>query len=870
MRHLTRTVLALLSLGLIVPSLTEAQQSDPDPERFPGRPLINRGFGGSHVSDVSHYWGALATVGSPQSEATDFQSADLLIQQYLATRAGEGFRRVAPAGAAPLVIRPDELNAVVQQYCVVCHNDVMLRGNLTLSEFDVAAAPQLAETAEKMIVKLRAGMMPFPGAPRPSPDTLLALVETLETLIDEAAEEQRSPGTRPFQRLNRAEYGRLVQDILGLTIDPGEWLPADQISASFDNIADVQAASPTLMDAYLTAASEVARQAVGQKDAPVTAKTYTNPASLSQHEWEAVEGAPYGTRGGISVLHTFPADGEYTFSMGFISGWGERFHDVDISVDGERVVLVHYGGDIDFQGRKTFPVETEPVFIRAGQRRVTAAFIRQMDGPYEDLIRPNDWSLTGTEASYGTTSLPHLMHLTLEGPYNPVGVSETPTRRRIFSCRPTSADEEEPCSERILAGLAAQAYGRSLNEDDIEPLMMFYRMGAEEGGFEMGIRTALEAILTSPHFLFRMEKEPSNVEPGEVYELDEVDLASRISFFLWGTNPDEELLRLARSGDLSKSKNLERQARRLLVDPRSEALATRFASLWLQLQDLEKVRPDAFWFPNYSQQLADAMRRETELFFDNLVREDRSLLELYSADYTFLNERLANHYDIPGVVGDEFRRVDYPGEERQGVLGHGSMLVQTSLGNRTSPVLRGKWVMQVLLGITPPPPPPGVPDLEATDETQGARRLTTRQRMEMHRENPVCASCHQFMDPIGLALDNFDVTGKWRTRERGVPLDTRGTFYDGTDISSPADLSQILLKRPIPLIRHFTANLMAYALGRRVEYQDQPAVRAIVESAEKDNYRMSSFILGVLKSDAFQMKQAPAVSAQDSVGPRSR
>ena len=830
MRSLTHKVIALLCLGLGIPSLMGAQQSD------------------------------LKLEGSP----------NILIQEYLAARSSESLYGLVRTGDSPLVMSSDELNDVIQQYCVRCHNDVTLRGNLSLSEFDIAKAPQLAETAEKMIVKLRAGMMPLPGARRPSPDTLLTLVETLETLIDEAADEQRNPGTRPFQRLNRAEYARLIEDVLGLRIDPGEWLPADQISASFDNIADVQAMSPTLMDAYMTAASEVARQAVGQTDAPVTAKTYTNPATVSQHEWETVEGAPYGTRGGISVLHTFPADGEYTFSMGFISGWGERFHDIDISVEGERVALVHYGGDIDFQGRKTFPVETEPVFIRAGQRRVTAAFIRQMDGPYEDLIRPNDWSLTGTEASYGTTSLPHLINLTLEGPYNPVGVSDTPTRRRVFTCRPTSAEEEESCSTNILAGLAAQAYGRSLDQEDIEPLLRFYQMGAEEGGFEMGVRTALEAILTSPHFLFRMEKEPDNIEPGEVYELDEVDLASRISFFLWGTNPDEELLRLARSGDLSKPRNLERQARRLLLDPRSEALATRFASLWLQLQDLEKVRPDAFWFPNYSQQLSAAMHRETELFFDNLVREDRSLLEMYSADYSFLNQRLANHYDIPGVIGDEFRRVDYPGEKRRGVLGHGSVLVQTSLGNRTSPVLRGKWVMQVLLGTPPPPPPPGVPDLDATDETEGARILTTRERMEIHRANPVCASCHKFMDPIGLALDNFDVTGKWRIRERGVPLDTRGTFYDGTDISSPSDLSRALLKRPIPLIRHFTASLMAYALGRRLDYQDQPAVRAIVAEAEKNNYRMSSFILGVLKSDAFQMKQAPVASGEDSLDPKSR
>ncbi|MEO2122174.1 MAG: DUF1587 domain-containing protein, partial [bacterium] len=422
MRSLTRNVIALLCFGLGMPSLTVAQWSDLSPK------------------------------GSPT----------ILIQEYLAARSGEGLQGFASTGSqfSPLVMSSDELNDVIQQYCVRCHNDVTLRGNLSLSEFDIAKAPQLAATAEKMIVKLRAGMMPLPGARRPSPDTLLTLVETLETLVDEAADEQRTPGTRPFQRLNRAEYARLIEDVLGLRIDPEEWLPADQISASFDNIADVQAMSPTLMDAYMTAASEVARQAVGQTDAPVTAKTYTNPASVSQHEWEAVEGAPYGTRGGISVLHTFPADGEYTFSMGFISGWGERFHDIDISVEGERVALVHYGGDIDFQGRKTFPVETDPVFIRAGQRRVTAAFIRQMDGPYEDLMRPNDWSLTGTEASYGTTSLPHLINLTLEGPHNPVGVSDTPTRRRVFTCRPTSADEEESCSKSILAGLAAQAYGR--------------------------------------------------------------------------------------------------------------------------------------------------------------------------------------------------------------------------------------------------------------------------------------------------------------------------------------------------------------------------------------------------------------------------
>ncbi len=782
---------------------------------------------------------------------------------------GAGPRHARTASPLGLIhaAAPPQLDEVVEQYCTRCHNDRRLRGNLSLEQFDVTRAHESAETAERMIRKLRAGMMPPPGARRPSGDTLTALAELLERSVDEAAALLLAPGTRPFQRVNRAEYARVVHDVLGLVIDPARWLPEDQISASFDNIADAQAITPTLMDAYLTAASEVARQAIGQRDASASATTYSVPPTVSQHEWERVEGAPYGTRGGVSVLHAFPADGEYRFSLAFMSGWGERYHDIDVSVEGERVWLLRYGGDIDFQGRKSFPIETDPVFVRAGQRRLTAAFLRRMDGPYEDLIRPNDWSLTGTEASYGTTSLPHIVSLTVEGPFNPVGVSDSPSRRRVFMCRPTAASEERPCAEQILARLAEGAYGRAVDSDDVADLMVFYDLGADEGGFELGIRTGLEAILASPHFLFRIEEEPEGVQPGEVFEISDMDLATRLSFFLWGTNPDEGLIAVARSGALTDPAVLEAQARRLLADPRSESLATRFASLWLRLQDLDAVSPDAFWFPNYSHQLTAAMRRETQLFFHHLVREDRSLLELYGADYTFLNDRLARHYGIPGVLGDHFRRVDYPNDSRRGVLGHGSVLVQTSLGNRTSPVLRGKWVMEVLLGTPPPPPPPGVPDLEETEGSLEGRELTTRERLELHRSNPTCSSCHTLIDPIGLALDNFDVTGRWRIREGTAGLDTRGTFYDGTEIDSPADLSAVLLKRPVPLVRNFTENLMAYALGRRVEYRDQPTVRAITTAAERDGYRMSSLILGVIKSDAFRLKEAQPVQAEDTGRP---
>jgi hypothetical protein len=457
------------------------------------------------------------------------------------------------------------------------------------------------------------------------------------------------------------------------------------------------------------------------------------------------------------------------------------------------------------------------------------------------------------------------MHLTIDGPYNAVGVSATESRRRIFSCRPLSEEEQLPCAEEIVSRLAARAYGERVSNDQLADLMHFYRLGAGEGGFETGIRASLEAILASPHFLFRVEEEPARARPGDRYRLDDVDLARRLSFFLWGTNPDARLLELAESGRLQKTRTLEAEARRMLADPRSIALAERFAYLWLHLQDLDALEPDEYWFPYYTRQLVEAMRQETILFFDHLVREDRSVLDLYGADYSIINERLARHYGIPGVHGEEFRKVRYPNDQRKGLLGHGSILALTSLGNRTSPVLRGKWVVEVLVGTPPPPPPPGVPDLEETSGAKDGEVLTTRRRMEMHRANAICAACHKVMDPIGLALDNFDVTGRWRIRENGAPLDTRSTFYDGTDISTPADLSRVLLARPVPLVREFTANLMAYALGRRVEYYDMPTVRAIVDEAAQQDYPMSAIIMGVILSDQFRMKDvAPGPSKPET------
>ena len=749
------------------------------------------------------------------------------------------------------------LNDVIQNTCVRCHNERRLSGNLSLVGFDADEADQNAEIAERMIRKLRAGMMPPVGARRPGGDTLQTVVEELERVVDAAASRNPNPGGRTFQRLNRAEYEQAVRDLLLLKVDASEWLQNDQMSANFDNIADVQSLSATLLESYLNAASEISRWAVGNRSAPAVDQVYKLPEYISQHPWDHVEGAPYGTRGGMVIDHVFPADAEYVFAMTFNGGRIARLEDGDVSLDGERVALLHYtrsGAGAD--GRGGSGVRTEPIMLRAGQHKVSAAFVRRGDGPYEDLLRPHEWSLAGGgSGGNGITSLPHLRDLIVSGPYNTTGVSETATRSKIFSCRPTVPSEELSCAREIVSRLGSEAYRRPLSDNDISGLMNFYAAGSARGGFEGGVRRALEAILASPHFVFRFEREPENKDPGETYRLADVDLASRLSFFLWGMPPDAELLEIAAEGKLS-DKELERQSQRMLADPRSEALGTRFAGLWLRLQDLYKVRPDPNFYPNFDENLADAMRRETELFFYNLVQEDKSFLELFSADYTFVNERLARHYGIPGVSGNHFRRVDYLEDQRRGLLGQGSVLVLTSMANRTSPVLRGKWVMEVLLGTPPPPPPPGVPDLDETGTVSDGKFLTTRERMELHRESPACSSCHSLMDPIGLALDNYDVTGRWRLRENGNPIDTRGDFYDGTPVSEPVELINALLKRPIPLVRNFTENLMAFALGRRVEHYDQPVVREISKNAEKDDYRLSSFIMGIIQSDAFQMKRA--------------
>jgi Protein of unknown function (DUF1592)/Protein of unknown function (DUF1588)/Protein of unknown function (DUF1595)/Protein of unknown function (DUF1585)/Protein of unknown function (DUF1587) len=775
------------------------------------------------------------------------------------------------AARVPSAVPVESLTAVVRGFCSECHNPTVKDGNLSLEEFDVAHADSSPDVAERIITKLRAGMMPPPhtkGTPRG--DTLVQLASAIERVLDQHAVGSPEPGTRTFQRLNRAEYERSIKDLLGLEVEAGSWLPLDTKSANFDNIADVQTPSATTLDGYLDAASEISLLAVGDPHASARTTAYKVPRLASQ--WEHVYGAPVGTRGGVSVIHTFPADGEYIIAVslhaiptGQLYGSSSPFDEkVEVSVNGERVALLDVPRGMSQADPNGMELRTPRVLIRAGPQRVTAAFVKTFEGPVNDNLTPIGASIADTDIGhqFGVTNLPHVQVMFVRGPYNPTGVSETPTRKRIFTCRPTSLDEARPCATKIVTALGSEAYRRPLSPNDLKSLMAFYDRGAtmHGGGFETGIRHALEAILASPHFIFRFEELPAAAKPGQRYTLTESDLASRLSFFLWGAPPDETLISLARDHSLSKPEVLEAQAKRMLADPRSEALATRFAAQWLRLQDIDKVHPDALQFPNFRQQIADDMQRETELFFDSIVRENRNVLELFSADYTFINEALAKHYGIPGVKGPEFRRVTYPDERRRGLLGQASILMLTSQANRTSPVLRGKWVMEVLLGSPPPPPPPNVPDLEKTGDAKDGRLLTTRERMEQHRANPQCQSCHQYMDPIGLALDNFDVMGQWRTREFGSPVDTRGMLYDGTPISNLAELERALMKRPTPLIRTFTQNLLVYALGRRAESYDGPTIRKIAADAEANGNRAQDFILGVIKSDAFRMKSVSAES----------
>ena len=815
-----------------------------------------------------------------------FLTAPLLVAAQAPKPAATAPKAAVSHAPAATTMLPAEQTAVVKQYCVACHSERGKAGGLSLAAFDANDIVAHGEMSEKMIRKLRAGMMPPAGARRPEPAVINALATAFETRIDRAAALSPNPGSRPSQRLNRAEYARAVKDLLAVDIDVTAYLPPDTISDGFDNIADAQTISSTLMQGYVRAASQISRLAVGDRNASPGSTTWKVPRTASQ--MRHVEGAPLGTRGGLSVRHVFPADGDYQFKImlhmgptGDLFGGPYRGEQIEVSINGERVALMDINPRMNEQDPNGMTMQTPKVHIKAGQQRLSAAFVQRFDGPADDLIMPIEHTLADTNIGevFGTTALTHLRDFTVEGPLSVTGVSDTESRRRIFACRPTNAAEESRCAADIVRSLAGQAYRGPVHADDFKELMTFYERGRKDADFEAGVRMAVQAILASPRFLFRMEQAPATLRAGQsgvpgaaattgwkTYRVSDLDLASRLSFFVWGSVPDAELVKVAMQGTLQTPAVFSKQLQRMLADPRSEALSTRFASQWLRLQDVEKVRPDHHFYSYWDTTLSQALVRETDLFVASLIREDRPVTDLLTADHTFVNERLAKHYGIPNILGDEYRRVTIADPNRRGVLGQGSVLLLTSIADRTSPVLRGKWVMEVLLGSPPPPPPPNVPALDETKAIDSGKTLSTRERMEAHRKNPACTSCHKVIDPLGLALENFDVTGVWRIKDNGVTVDPAGVLFDGTALDGPISLRSALLKHQDVIMLSFTESLMTYALGRRVESYDMPAVRAIVRDAKRNNYKFSSFITGVANSAAFRMGRVAAVETTTAAG----
>jgi hypothetical protein len=756
--------------------------------------------------------------------------------------------------------------ALVDKYCAGCHNDRLKSGGFSWAKVDLTHPDQNAEQLEKVIRMLRAGMMPPPGLPRPDNNTVKAFATELEAGIDRIAATHPNPGRPALHRLNRTEYANSIHDLLGIHVDVASLLPADDMSHGFDNMADALGFSPALMDGYIRAAGKISRLAVGDLETSPIVVTYQLSKAVAQTRH--VEGTPIGTRGGISVVYDFPVDAEYVFKLTFyysVDGplYGKsqgNTQKIEVSVNGARVALL----DIDPKRTKWDDMQTPPIKIKAGPQRVSAAFLERAEGPLEDVLMPIEQSLVDlNEADMaGLTSLPHLHDFAITGPFNVSGVGNTPSRRKIFTCHPGPSDDDMACAKKIIATLARQAYRRPVTDNDLDELQKLYLAGRNKGGFESGVRMALQAIIANPKFVFRFEHAPPDAAPGTNYRISDLELASRLSYFLWSSAPDEELINLAVDEKLKDPAVLEKQVRRMLANSKSEALATNFGGQWLHLQNLKDVQPDAYIYPNFDKNLAESMRRETELFFSSFIHEDRNVLGLLTANYTYVDEILAKHYGIPNVLGNRFRRVEIPDPNRRGLLGQGSILTLTSASNRTSPVQRGKYVMEVLLGTPPPPPPAVVPPLKENAPSGDAKQLSVRERMEEHRSNPVCAACHKLMDPIGFALENFDAVGAWRINDTGFRIDAAGQMFDGTKLEGPASVREAVLNRSDSFLGTFTENLLAYGLGRVIDYRDMPVVREIKAQAAQQDNRFSAFILGIVKSGPFQMSRAEEIEGE--------
>ena len=750
--------------------------------------------------------------------------------------------------------------ALLDQYCVTCHNQRLNTGGLALDKLDPAYVEQNPAAWEKVVRKLRAGMMPPQGLPRPSRANYNELIVTLETELDRAAAVNPKLPAPGVHRMNRTEYANAIRELLALEIDPAAFLPADDSSYGFDNVVSGLQVSPALVEGYVSAAAKLSRLALGHETAP-NRKTYYAREDYSQED--QVEGLPFGTRGGILAHHYFPADGEYIISwvpvrntVGTLYGGDSENEQVELTLDGVRVKLYQIGKDIPLTANVQAEKNEVRLPVKAGQHSVGLAFIANTYIPHLFLNRSYRRSILDDNPIEGIMQSPQISQTTIQGPLNGLPAKETASRKKILTCRPDTVAQELPCARTILTGIARKAYRRPLTNADTDTLTSFYRSGTEQGGFEQGIENALQFILAHPEFVFRSESAPAGVKPGEAYRISDLELASRLSFFLWSNIPDDELINVAGQGKLKDPTVLEQQVRRMLADSRSQELVKNFAGQWLGLRTLQSSTPEGTIYPDFDDNLRQAMRTEAEMFFESIMREDRSLTELLTGDYTFVNERLAAHYGIPNVYGTQFRRVNLKGEfdVRRGLLGKGSVQLLTSNSDRTSPVLRGKWVLENLLGTHPPDPPPNVPPLKP-NPTAGPQ--TMRQRMEEHRANPACSSCHRMMDPIGFALENFDGNGKWRTREAGQKLDASGQLVDGSPIDGVVSLRENLVRYSPQFLRTVTEKLLTYALGRGVEYDDMPVVRSIVREAAKKDYRFSAIVIEIVRTMPFQMNRKP-------------
>ena len=738
------------------------------------------------------------------------------------------FPVLASAQAGASLNDAELLSNTMSRYCVTCHNDRLRTADFSLDGLNLEQVGAHGETWEKVIAKLRTRTMPPPGRPRPDIATYDTLAGWLESQIATYAMDHPEPGrTEAFHRLNRAEYANAVRDLISLDVDVAELLPADNIDQhGFDNMADVLTVSPALMERYLSAARKISRLAVGEEPLAPATENYS-VYILKLQDDRMSDDLPFGSRGGIGIRHYFPVDGEY-------------------DPDWEEYMLF-----ADSNMRVRFPAT-------AGPHVVSVAFVRRFTEP-EGVLQPRQsiFAVAVNEMRDGNAAVDRVA---IGGPYVSSGPGDTPSRQALFTCQPVSdtTADEEVCARDILSSLARRAYRRPVESADLATLMDFYQMGRDDATFDSGIQLALERVLISPDFLFRVERDPVDIEPATVYAISDLEIASRLSYFVWSTGPDDELLDLAESGALNDPVVLEQQAKRMLRDPRATALVKNFAGQWLYLRNLRGVVPDGIVFPEFDENLREAFQSETELFVESLIREDRSVLDLLGADYTFVNERLARHYGIPNVYGPHFRRIPLDAElaeRRGGIFGHGSLLTVTSYPNRTSPVLRGKWVLSNVLGTPPPPPPADVPDLP--DRGEDGQAATVRDRLATHRESPACSVCHAPMDPLGLALENYDAVGKWRlTGEADLPIDSSGNLPDGTVFEGPSGLRTLLLERKEQFIGTLTEKLLAYAIGRGPQYYDRATVRDIVRSAETDNYRWSAVIVGIVKSAPFRMRRS--------------